>query len=88
MHRALCIPELLELTFQSFDNPKAKDVLICALVSKDWSDVALRVLWRCPHLKVPWIGFFEFAYKVLSDIVSSQMIRHLRPLRARSYCHR
>jgi hypothetical protein len=46
MHDALQVPELLELIFNSFSDPKDKDLLRCALVARSWADLAIPILWR------------------------------------------
>jgi hypothetical protein len=43
MHASLRVPELLELILTSFSDPKAKDPLNCALVSRYWADIAIPI---------------------------------------------
>jgi hypothetical protein len=72
MHAALGVPELLDLILTSLADPKAKHVLNCALVSKDWANTALNILWRAPQRETPWILWNEVV-TVLSEIIKAEI---------------
>jgi hypothetical protein len=73
MHAAaLRVPELLELILTSFSDPKAKDLLNCALVSRYWADIAIPILWKAPQLEEPWIDSRRIV-ATLGSIVESEL---------------
>jgi hypothetical protein len=84
MHRALGVPELLQLVLASFSDPKACDLLNCALVSKAWEGVATEVLWRAPQREIPWIRWYEVV-EVISEIVKSELEARLHLLSISCY---